>query len=84
MKATYKWVPIIFEDFCTGCGRCIESCTPRCLEMVGKIPSLTQPNICGSDEHCVHACPQGAIRMSWVPMTGCKDIGLWHKRDYCI
>jgi len=28
---SFKWLPAILEEFCTGCGRCVAACGPACL-----------------------------------------------------
>ena len=72
-----KWVPVVAEDQCTGCGLCVEACGPACLEMVDNLPVLTRPDQCGSEEHCIAPCPEDAIRMQWVPMHGDRAVGRW-------
>lgn len=73
----YKWVPVVIEEQCTGCGLCVAACGPACLEMVGRIPVLERPNECGSEEHCIGVCPDDAIHMAWVPLEGEHQVGRW-------
>ena len=73
----YKWLPVVIEDLCTGCGLCVEACGPACLEMTKQIAVLQRPSDCGSEEHCISACPEDAIHMAWVPSTKDKSIGRW-------
>ena len=72
-----KWLPVVLEDRCTGCGRCVEACTPACLEILNEAAVLTRPNRCGSEEHCIPMCHTRAIRMCWMPMRGDVAVGLW-------
>ena len=75
----FKWVPIIHEERCTGCGLCIEACGPKCLEMADGVPVLARPDRCGSEEHCIGPCQEDAIQMSWVQTTGDQSVGCWRK-----
>ncbi|MBI4971036.1 MAG: 4Fe-4S binding protein [Candidatus Omnitrophica bacterium] len=80
MKQTYKWLPVIKKENCTGCGLCVEACTPKCLEVVDGVVVLTLPILCGSEEHCISPCNYEAIEMKWVPAPGRDYIGLWHEK----
>lgn len=73
----YKWIPIIFEDRCTGCNLCVEACGPRCLEIVSGIAVLVRPDHCGSEGHCVTVCPENVIEMKWAAMEGDRNVGRW-------
>ena len=72
-----KWLPVIDEDFCTGCGLCVEACGPKCLDVVGGIAMLMCAQICGSEEHCIEKCPDDAIHMQWMPLKGDTNVGQW-------
>jgi NAD-dependent dihydropyrimidine dehydrogenase PreA subunit len=73
----YKWLPLVDEDRCTGCGLCVDACGPRSLEMINGIATLVLPDTCGSEEHCIAVCRDEAIRMAWVPFAGTASVGLW-------
>ena len=78
MSARYqKWLPVVDDAICTGCGRCLEACGPRSLQIVRSAAVLARPGNCGSDEFCMAACTEGAIRMEWVDLAGDKDRGKW-------
>lgn len=77
MTLTHKWMPVVDEDKCSGCGLCADACGPRCLEMREGIAVLTVPDACGSEEHCIGLCAEDAIRMAWVPWTGDTSRGKW-------
>lgn len=69
-------------DYCTGCGICVEACGPKCLEIINNLAVLTQPDKCGSEEHCIEPCPVGCIRvgcirMEWVERSGDERAGKW-------
>lgn len=69
-EAGLKWVPVVDDALCTGCGKCVEACGPQCLEVAGNLAVLIRPDLCGSEEHCIEPCPEGAIRMAWVGVKG--------------
>ena len=73
----WKWLPVIDAGKCTGCNLCVEACGPACLEIAEGIAALPGPNECGSEEHCIAACRDDAIRMQWVPFTGNESVGCW-------
>lgn len=75
--ATYKWMPIIRTDRCTGCGLCVEACGPRSLALVNEIATLSFPDTCGSEEHCISVCQDSAIEMAWLPFVGNQNVGKW-------
>jgi len=72
-----KWVPRVDTSKCTGCGRCVEVCGIKCLEIEGGIAVLSWPNVCGSEAHCIIECRDDAIHMAWLPMEGKETIGIW-------
>ncbi len=76
-ELTYKWLPVIVEDACTGCGLCVAACGPACLETQNLVAILTRPEDCGSEEHCIRACPEDAIHMAWLPSEGDRSLGCW-------
>lgn len=80
MEIWHKWLPYILEARCTGCGSCVEACGPRSLGLVNGIAALVQPVTCGSEEHCIPVCKEGAIRMAWIPSEGEHLAGLWEKK----
>lgn len=75
-----KWVPVIDPGRCTGCNRCVEACGPKSLELVDGIAVLAHPDTCGSEEHCIAPCQEGAIHMAWLPINGELSVGQWRRR----
>lgn len=67
--ASTKWLPVIDTDRCIGCERCIAACEHGCLEMIWSFSTLTVPQNCHGEGHCVEACPEKIIRMDWVPLA---------------
>jgi len=80
-EVTYKWLPVIVEDACTGCGLCVAACGPACLETQNLVAILTRPEDCGSEEHCIRACPEDAIHMAWLPSEGDPSLGTWRSAE---
>ncbi|MFI5323371.1 MAG: 4Fe-4S dicluster domain-containing protein [Thermodesulfobacteriota bacterium] len=77
-EASYKWLPDIDLEKCTGCGKCVEVCTPTSLKIVNKdFALLVRADKCGSEGHCVEACTEDAIHMEWIEMTGEHFAGEW-------
>jgi len=77
----YKWLPVVVEDACIGCGLCVAACGPACLETQNLVATLTRPQDCGSEEHCIRACPEDAIHMTWVPSEGDYSQGCWRTSE---
>lgn len=73
----YKWLPVIDETRCTGCGGCVEACGPGSLEILDGVAVLSRPHTCGSEEHCIAPCPESCIVMEWKPLHGNRSVGQW-------
>lgn len=72
-----KLVPIISQDYCSGCAKCVNSCEHDCLAMVWDYPKLQRAADCHSDGACVNACPEECIRLDWAPVSGDRQLGCW-------
>ena len=83
MSANYKWVPVV-SDYCTGCGKCVETCPQDCLELVWAFATLKRADACISEGECVKVCPHEGMQMEWVEMNGDQDVGLWCERPTAI
>jgi len=77
MIPTHKWMPVIDEEKCSGCALCVSACGPACLEMSNALAVLTQPEACGSEEHCIGVCADDVIQMAWLPWIGDTSRGKW-------
>jgi NAD-dependent dihydropyrimidine dehydrogenase PreA subunit len=64
-----KWVPVVDEDLCTGCGGCVEACGVQALTIEDRVAVLSRPDACVSDARCIAPCPADAIHMAWVEMA---------------
>lgn len=73
----HKWLPVIVEETCTGCGLCVAACGPSCLKVIHGIAVLICAQTCGSEEHCIDKCPEDAMHMQWVPTKGDTSVGKW-------
>jgi ferredoxin len=38
---------------------------------------IASPDTCESEEHCISACPEDAIRMAWFPLSSNPAVGKW-------
>lgn len=72
-----KWLPVVDRSRCTGCNRCVETCGPSSLEVIDGLAVLARPNLCGSDGHCIPACPEQAMQMQWVELEADRTRGRW-------
>src|SRR5512135_2291544 len=57
--------PVLHQEYCKGCGRCIEACTPGCIEagtaihpLTGLLPVTLHLETCNGCGLCVEACPE--------------------------
>lgn len=57
-------LPVIAQDDCTGCGRCVAVCPSKCLEMVWDFATLVRIEDCNGCGLCDRACPHDVIRMT--------------------
>jgi len=73
-----KYIPVIDPDRCTGCRKCLAVCHPGVLQPDAcRKVSVCQPEYCDSDGGCVELCPENAIDMRWVEMSGDRSLGRW-------
>ena len=80
MPSSYKWLPVIATDYCTGCACCVEVCDHACLEMVWSFATLQRSGDCGSEGNCMDACPEDVIRMGWVKTAAAQqNTGRWRE-----
>lgn len=65
MMALEKWLPIIDEASCTGCGDCVAICPTEALAMMGDLAIVSDPEACNYCGLCEPACPVGAINLPY-------------------
>ncbi len=51
----------IDSELCTGCGACVEVCSPGALTLVNQVAQVDEEACTGCDT-CIDACPQDAIQ----------------------
>ena len=49
-------------ETCTGCGLCVQACSPGCLALEAGRPLAVRPEACILCGHCVALCPVDALR----------------------
>lgn len=54
------WIPLIHDEKCTACGRCVSVCQFHALAMIGS-KVLVFPQLCHGCGSCTWNCPEGAI-----------------------
>ncbi|MBZ5595152.1 MAG: hypothetical protein LAP39_23145 [Acidobacteriia bacterium] len=67
-------------DRCQACGLCTAICPRGCLAFLDDAGALVEAGACTSEEHCVSACPEGAIHMTWARVDGDRSVGRWRSR----
>ena len=55
-----SFTPLVIDDRCDGCGKCVEFCAYSALALVNK-KILFFPELCHSCQGCRVVCPQAAI-----------------------
>jgi len=81
VKLSQKWVPSVRRDRCQACGLCCSICPYGCLDLFDGVGALVRAGACTSEEHCVSACPEGAIHMIWARVEGDRSVGRWRSND---
>lgn len=61
---------VIAQEFCTGCGVCLETCRIGAITIIECKATIDQQR-CRKCGICIRACPAGAIKdvVSWSPKT---------------
>ncbi|HVY55923.1 MAG TPA: 4Fe-4S binding protein [Thermodesulfobacteriota bacterium] len=77
-ETSFKRLPDVDLEKCTGCGKCVQVCTPKSLKIVNNdFAVLLRADTCCSEGHCVNSCPDDAIHMDWIEMRGEHTAGEW-------
>lgn len=58
-----QFLPTIHPERCNGCGLCAEGCPDSAVEMVERVPQITEPESCSYCGVCEEICPQFAIEL---------------------
>jgi ferredoxin len=70
--ATTNFLPVVKEETCNGCGKCVEACPVEAMGLVGagdphaprRRKAKLQEDLCLGCGVCVRACPQEALALS--------------------
>ena len=54
-------LPLISEEICTGCGKCVEACPAGAMALVEGKAAIVRPELCSYCGDCEELCPKGAI-----------------------
>jgi len=58
------------ETLCTGCGKCLEACGMKVLEIQDGRCVMVKSLLCLECGMCLRACPEDAIRIEGLDETG--------------
>ncbi len=61
-------IPIIYEDECTGCGRCMEACPPRAIDIRDGSARIEE-EFCEECGFCAAECTVKAIAIPFPQST---------------
>jgi heterodisulfide reductase subunit A-like polyferredoxin len=62
-------IPVIDQDLCTGCKKCMEVCPPRAIEVHGNKARI-DAEYCEECGYCAPVCPVKALI---VPFPRCES-----------
>ena len=65
-------LPLINEEICTGCGKCVEACPSGALDLVEGHATIVRPELCSYCGDCEELCPKGAIARPFEVILGEK------------
>lgn len=73
MEASVITLPLIDLAACSGCGRCVELCPGRAVELRGGKAAIVRPRDCSYCELCEVYCPEGAIGRPFRVVFGPRE-----------
>jgi len=56
--------PVINKEECSGCGKCVDSCPTKALEIDQQKAALANVDLCMECGLCVSECLENAIRIN--------------------
>ena len=81
-----NWYPVINEDICIECGKCVKFCSHGVYDRSKNKPDVIQPDECIDHCHgCGGICPNGAITYKnddtgWIPPNALKSSEIINKK----
>lgn len=63
-------LPEINLDRCDRCGRCVEKCPAKAVELVEDWPAIVRPSDCSYCAECETVCAAGAITCTFEIVWG--------------
>ncbi len=70
LLAPLKWIYVVDNAKCNGCGHCVSFCPQGAISMTGG-DAYIDPVLCNGCGICVSYCPRGAIYKDWY--TGIEE-----------
>ncbi|MCK5131504.1 MAG: 4Fe-4S binding protein [Candidatus Sabulitectum sp.] len=70
LLAPFKWIYVVDNVKCNGCGNCLSSCALGAITMSGP-DACIDPELCDGCGNCVNYCPRNAIYKEWY--TGIEE-----------
>ncbi len=62
-------IPLVDEEKCTACAKCVEVCPPRAIEVRDRTAAIDE-EFCEECGFCAAACPADAIRIPFPKGEG--------------
>ena len=66
----FKWIYVVDNVKCDGCGNCLSSCAQGAITMSGS-DAYIDPELCDGCGNCVNYCSRNAIYKEWY--TGIEE-----------
>ncbi len=70
LLAPMRWIFVVNDAKCNGCGHCLSSCPQGAISMAGG-DAYIDPELCDGCGICVNYCPRNAIYKEWY--TGIEE-----------
>lgn len=67
-------LPIITQELCTGCRRCVDACPTHALDQLTDKAFLRYPEQCTYCVACEDICPENAIALPFLIVMGSQAL----------